>query len=229
MRTLRSKAACVWRGNGRPLCGHLRKEARALTPSPRSSRRWLCLRRRRPHDRPRRRTLLSAATPPKLDACPIRRAGRDGSEAASPQWLPLEKMSLELPIFAQPKLGLRNRGSQWTRERFLDHPGSLNRRRVRNDVADCNNDDHRDSECNDHSLCVSHDVATHDQSPIHRVRHSWCPCRYNDRALSNTPVTNFISAQIFLPATLRNRVAQVVQSVLWNAYYTPGNPAVPHN
>jgi hypothetical protein len=120
----------------------------------------------------------------------------------SPKWLPLEKMSLELPIFTQPKLGLRNRGSQWTRERFLDHPGSLNRRRVRNDVADCNNDDHCDSECNDHSLDASHDVATHGQSPIHRVRHLWCRCRYNDRALSNTPVTDFIGAQIFLPATL---------------------------
>jgi hypothetical protein len=120
----------------------------------------------------------------------------------SPKWLPLEKMPLELPIFAQPKLGLRNRGSQWTREPFVDHPGSLNRRRVRNDVADCNDDDHRDSERNDHSLGVSHDVATHGQSPIHRVRHLWCPCRYNDRSLSNTPVTNFIGAQIFLPATV---------------------------
>src|SRR5262245_39253524 len=55
------------------------------------------------------------------------------------------------------------------------------------------------------------------------------PMRYNDRALSNTPVTDFISAQVFLPATLCNRVAQVVRSVLWNAYYTPSNPAVSHN
>jgi hypothetical protein len=138
-------------------------------------------------------------------------------------------MSLELPIFAQPKLGLRNRRSQWTREPFVDHPGSLNRRRVRNDVADCNDDDHRNSECNDHSLGVSHDLATHGQSPIHRVRHLWCPCRYNDRTLSNTPVTDFIGAQIFLPATLCNRVAQVVRSVLWNACYTPSNSAVSHN
>src|SRR4029453_2025216 len=30
MRALRSKAARVQRGNGRPLCGHLRKEANAL-------------------------------------------------------------------------------------------------------------------------------------------------------------------------------------------------------
>jgi hypothetical protein len=45
------------------------------------------------------------------------------------------------------------------------------------------------------------------------VRHLWCPCRYNDRALSNAPVTNFIGAQLFLSATLCNRVAQVVRSV----------------
>ena len=45
-------------------------------------------------------------------------------ESPSPKWLPLEKMSTELLIFAQPKLGLRNRGSHWTRERFLlNHRG----------------------------------------------------------------------------------------------------------
>ena len=81
----------------------------------------------------------------------------------SPKWLSFEKMSAELLIFAQPKLGPRNRGSQWVL--LLDHPGSLNRRRVRNYVADCNNADDRDSQCNDHSDGALHDVAAHGQSP----------------------------------------------------------------
>ena len=87
-------------------------------------------------------------------------------ESPSPKWLPLEKMSAELLIFAQPKLGLRNRGSHWTRERFLlNHPGSFNRRRVRNDIVDCNDAGDRDSEGNDHSDGELQDVATHGQSP----------------------------------------------------------------
>ena len=72
---------------------------------------------------------------------PIRGAAPQQIGSPSPKWLPLEKMSTELLIFAEPKLGLRKRRSRF----LLDHPGSPNRRRVRNDVADCNNADDRDS------------------------------------------------------------------------------------
>jgi hypothetical protein len=47
-------------------------------------------------------------------------------EAPLPQWLPMEKMATELLIFAQPKLGLRNRRSRRAVERLLlNHPGAL--------------------------------------------------------------------------------------------------------
>jgi hypothetical protein len=133
---------------------------------------------------------------------------RLNTQKPSPGSLRSEEISTELLIFAQSKLGLRNPRLQWARERFLlNHPGSLNRRGVRNDVADCNDADNCDCECNDHPDGQLHEVATHGRSPIHRVRQLWCRCRYSYPRLSHKPVTHVIGARNFLSANSRNRVS----------------------
>jgi hypothetical protein len=68
-------------------------------------------------------------------------------------------------MFAEPELGLGNRGLERLREIVLrDRPGSLDRRVCRG-AADCSDADDRDSDCNDHSRGELRDAAAHYRSP----------------------------------------------------------------